>query len=177
MQLHKISLITVSLFLLTAYAQEELPYGPTYGTFTTLLDHYSSNGMSPTVTIQYIIDAQYWDPQVGPILFYAGNEGDIEGFYENSGFVRKTLAQRFKALVLFGEHRYFGKSFPFPKETAFNAENNVYLTVEQTMMDYVELVKYIRHRYAATQVPCIVFGGSYGGMLAAWLRMKFPSTF
>jgi enterochelin esterase-like enzyme len=45
------------------------------------------------------------------------------------------------------------------------------------MMDYVELIKYIRYQYGAVDKPCIVFGGSYGGMLAAWLRMKYPQTF
>jgi lysosomal Pro-X carboxypeptidase len=45
------------------------------------------------------------------------------------------------------------------------------------MMDYVELVKHIKERYNAQDKAVIVFGGSYGGMLAAWLRMKFPSTF
>lgn len=44
-------------------------------------------------------------------------------------------------------------------------------------MDYVELIKYVKHRYNALFNPVYVFGGSYGGMLAAWLRMKFPSTF
>jgi len=44
-------------------------------------------------------------------------------------------------------------------------------------MDYVELVKFIRGEYSAEDKACIVFGGSYGGMLAAWLRMKFPQTF
>ena len=44
-------------------------------------------------------------------------------------------------------------------------------------MDYVELIKEIRYQYAATDLPCIVFGGSYGGMLASWLRMKYPHVF
>ena len=44
-------------------------------------------------------------------------------------------------------------------------------------MDYVELVKFIRTEYQMEDKACIVFGGSYGGMLAAWLRMKHPQTF
>ena len=45
------------------------------------------------------------------------------------------------------------------------------------MMDFVELVGTIRTNYTMQDRPCIVFGGSYGGMLAAWLRIKFPFTF
>jgi lysosomal Pro-X carboxypeptidase len=80
-------------------------------------------------------------------------------------------------LVVFGEHRYFGESFPDPKNVALTAGYNTYLTVENTMMDYVELIGFIKQKYNAQDKAVIVFGGSYGGMLAAWLRMKFPSTF
>lgn len=45
------------------------------------------------------------------------------------------------------------------------------------MMDYVELIKYVRYTYGVMKSPCIVFGGSYGGMLASWLRIKFPFVF
>ena len=45
------------------------------------------------------------------------------------------------------------------------------------MMDYVELIKMIRTKYNAEDQAVIAFGGSYGGMLAAWLRMKYPATF
>jgi len=45
------------------------------------------------------------------------------------------------------------------------------------MMDYVELIKFIREKYDAQDKAVITFGGSYGGMLAGWLRMKYPSTF
>jgi len=82
-----------------------------------------------------------------------------------------------KALIVFGEHRYFGKSFPFEKDVALDKDHNIWLTVDQAMNDYNNLIKEIRYMYGATDKPCIVFGGSYGGMLAAWLRMKFPQTF
>jgi len=66
---------------------------------------------------------------------------------------------------------------PFDPSNAYNTSHNVYLTVDQVMMDYNHLIKSIRYQYGATDKPCIVFGGSYGGMLAAWLRMKYPQTF
>uniref|UniRef100_A0A7S3ISV4 Lysosomal Pro-X carboxypeptidase n=1 Tax=Strombidium inclinatum TaxID=197538 RepID=A0A7S3ISV4_9SPIT len=53
------------------------------------------------------------------------------------------------------------------------------------MMDYVNLIKKVKADYnieddpsnPENNTPVIVFGGSYGGMLAAWLRMKHPSVF
>lgn len=40
-----------------------------------------------------------------------------------------TLAEELKALVVFGEHRYFGKSWPFAEEEALKWPNNAYLTL------------------------------------------------
>ena len=81
------------------------------------------------------------------------------------------------ALVVFAEHRYFGISFPFDRSVALTKGYNQYLTVENTMMDYVELIKFIKEDYNCEDRAVIAFGGSYGGMLAAWLRMKYPATF
>lgn len=110
-----------------------------------------------------------------PILFYAGNEGDIWDFYDNTGFISE-LANMTGGMVVYAEHRYFGLSYPFPQDVALKAGNNQWLTVEQTMMDYVELLKELKkkHSFLANQ-PVIAIGGSYGGMLAAYLRMKYPN--
>lgn len=43
------------------------------------------------------------------------------------------------------------------------------------MMDYLTLIQTIRQKYNMAEAPAITFGGSYGGMLASWMRMKFPS--
>lgn len=42
------------------------------------------------------------------------------------------------------------------------------------MLDYVALLKNIKQTYGAEKKAVIAVGGSYGGMLAAWMRMKFP---
>ena len=42
------------------------------------------------------------------------------------------------------------------------------------MMDYVDLLKHVKYTYSAHNSPVIAFGGSYGGMLTAWMRMKYP---
>jgi len=40
-----------------------------------------------------------------------------------------TLAEEFGALVIFGEHRYFGESMPFG-DASYDRSNLAYLTVE-----------------------------------------------
>ena len=79
-------------------------------------------------------------------------------------------------LVVFGEHRYFGQSYPVDKDVAWKDGNAQWLTVEQTLMDYVQLLKKVKKDYQAEEKATIAFGGSYGGMLAAWMRMKYPAV-
>jgi hypothetical protein len=123
--------------------------------------------------MRYFIDETNVAGNDAPILFYCGNEGALESFYANSGYMTITLAKEMKALVLLGEHRYYGKSKPYGDDS-FNATNIKYLTVDQTMMDYVKLIKSIKSQDKYKNSPVIAFGGSYGGMLAAWMRMKYP---
>jgi pimeloyl-ACP methyl ester carboxylesterase len=89
----------------------------------------------------------------------------------------ETLAERWGGLVVFGEHRYFGGSWPFDnKKKAMEGSNKQFLTVDDTLMDYNELIKFIKMEYNIQDKAVIAFGGSYGGMLAAWMRMKYPQT-
>jgi lysosomal Pro-X carboxypeptidase len=45
------------------------------------------------------------------------------------------------------------------------------------MFDYVDLIKFLKVDRGMEDRAVIVGGGSYGGMLAAWLRMKYPQWF
>lgn len=51
----------------------------------------------------------------------------------------------------------------------------MHLTVENVFGDYVDLLDFIKTKYNAQDKAVIAFGGSYGGMLAAWMRMKHPN--
>ena len=95
-------------------------------------------------------------------------------FYKNTGWYNDYVSKEFKGLLLYPEHRYFGVSWPFGDEkTSFEKENLVYLTTDEAMMDFVEFIRFIKKTYCQN-CPVIVFGGSFGGMLATWMRMKYP---
>ncbi|XP_024032462.1 lysosomal Pro-X carboxypeptidase-like, partial [Morus notabilis] len=49
-----------------------------------------------------------------------------------------------------------------------------YLSSTQALADYATLIVDLKRNLSAADSPVVVFGGSYGGMLAAWFRLKYP---
>jgi len=142
--------------------------------FPQILDHFNYNSMgNGTYNQRYLITDQYWKRGYGPIFFYTGNEGDIWEFALNSGFITE-LAMQQRALVIFAEHRYYGKSLPFGADS-FNIPEVGLLTIEQALADYAVMITELKQQLSASACPVIVFGGSYGGMLSVYMRVRYPN--
>lgn len=80
--------------------------------------------------MRYLIENGQYNNTYGPILFYAGNEGSILTFYDNTGFQTDYLAKKFAATVVFAEHRFYGTSMPFGNDSFDKTSGNLrYLNV------------------------------------------------
>lgn len=147
--------------------------------FEQLIDHFSWANQG-TYQQRYLINKDHWCGKNCPILFYCGNEGDIEVFTNNTGWMWEK-AEDLRAMLVFAEHRFYGKSMPYPvdptKITPDSTKFLGYLSSEQALADYARLIFEIKNTlYDAKFSPVIAVGGSYGGMLAAWMRMKYPNA-
>jgi pimeloyl-ACP methyl ester carboxylesterase len=127
--------------------------------FTLPLDHI--NGDPGLISIKVLM--HIGEPNA-PLFVYAGNEAPIEFFYSMTGWLVYTLGPQYNATVAFIEHRYYGYSVPTPL-------NYAYLNTDQVLLDYASIIMQLK---PMETTPVVVFGGQYGGMLAAFMRIKFP---
>ncbi|KAF7121083.1 hypothetical protein RHSIM_Rhsim13G0102700 [Rhododendron simsii] len=141
------------------------------------LDHFNYQpGSYATFKQRYVINYKHWGGanESAPIFVYLGDEAPIDGQLE-LGFLIEN-APHFKALQVYIEHRFYGESIPFgTMEDAMNSETTRgYFNSAQALADSAELIIYLKKKLSAYNSPVIVSGGSYGGMLAAWFRLKYP---
>ena len=141
------------------------------------LNHFHlPRGGVPTFRQRYCVDNQYvLDPTNATVFLYVGNESPLEQYINNTGLMWE-LAQEFNAQVVFIEHRYEGKSLPSPAIPNCMA----YSSSVQALADYAAFVETHLFSQSSTTFkvvtrPVIAFGGSYGGMLSSWMRMKYPN--
>ncbi|VFQ76648.1 unnamed protein product [Cuscuta campestris] len=92
-----------------------------------------------------------------------------------AGFLT-DIAPTFKALLVYIEHRFYGESIPMGKmeDAMRNKTTRGFFNSGQALADYAQVLLHIKKQFNATKSPIVVIGGSYGGMLAAWFRMKYP---
>lgn len=102
-----------------------------------------------------------------PVFFYTGNESPLDEYINHTGLIWE-LAPKFNAHVFFVEHRYEGESLPSPDSPRCLA----YASSYQALADFANFIQ--NRVFSQGRRPVIVFGGSYGGMLSAWMRMLYP---
>ncbi|XP_055851394.1 lysosomal Pro-X carboxypeptidase-like isoform X2 [Episyrphus balteatus] len=83
------------------------------------------------------------------------------------------FGEKINALIVFAEHRYYGKSLPFGNDSMIGRDHFGYLSTEQALADFAELVVHLNQE-ASTPRSVISIGGSHGANLAAFFRMKYP---
>eukprot|EP01018_Ginkgo_biloba_P013492 Gb_28512 [translate_table: standard] len=147
--------------------------------YTQTLDHftYTPEGYR-TFQHRYLVNTKYWaGPQTNsPIFVYTGDEDDIVSEADTYIGFMIDIAPHFRALLVYIEHRYYGLTMPFGsrEESYKNASTLGYFTSTQALADYATIIIDLKKNLSAQDCPVIVLGGSYGGMLAAWFRLKYP---
>lgn len=163
----------------SAVAAVQLPGSPNCSVqYTTQpWDHFAWR--VDTFQQRYLVYDKFYDKaKGGPMLFYAGNEANVELFANWTGWMW-TNGPELGALLVFAEHRFFGESAPCPGGFMQCGD---YLGTDQALADYAQLVRRIRDcptcpEHYPNVGAVTVISGSYGGMLAYWARSKYPLEF
>ncbi|XP_057953876.1 uncharacterized protein LOC131148157 [Malania oleifera] len=146
--------------------------------YNQTLDHFNYNPDCYTTFPQkYMMSTEYWGGAAAnaPIFVYFGAEAPLDEDKYFVGFLSDN-ARHFQALIVYIEHRFYGESKHLKsiEEVLKNATIRGYFNSAQAIADYAEVLTYLKETLNAKNSPTIVIGGSYGGMLASWFRLKYP---
>src|SRR5262245_14581416 len=140
---------------------------PVEGMFDQPIDHPTrapaDGAPAPTFKQRYWYTTEFADGPDSPVLFNFCGEAPCSK-YELT--YMSDVAKVLHASIVALEHRYYGKSTPFED---LSLEHMKYLSVHNALEDVITF-----EAYAKTSLPLsgkwVAVGGSYSGMLAAFLR-------
>uniref|UniRef100_K1PUR0 Dipeptidyl-peptidase 2 n=1 Tax=Magallana gigas TaxID=29159 RepID=K1PUR0_MAGGI len=141
------SIVVVCLTLIFTNAQT-VPFKELY--IDQYVDHFNFVSYGETIFKErYLLQDQWWKPGVGPIFFYTGNEGSIEEFWDNTGFVF-DIAPEFNALVVFAEHMHLAGMDVESEPKVADAGTGLYSLAWINVDHYLAIRKPQRHKVAMT---------------------------
>jgi hypothetical protein len=143
----------------------EMP--PSAGTFQARINPLDPED-TRTFPQRYYVNSAYAKGANAPVLFYLCGEATCTGGELSGALVQwaRSLGAHMVAL----EHRYYGRSQPFPTLTS---ENLKYLSTENALADAAAFERYAQEKLGLNG-KWLVLGGSYAGSLSAFYRLKYP---
>jgi hypothetical protein len=153
-----------------------------FSTFSQFFDH--SNPDLGTFEQFYYYNTTFWQGPGSPVILYTPGESNVtvdDTIHFNFSSTTGILAEEIGAAIIILEHRYWGRSSPFPDLATKNLQ---YLTLENSIKDLTNFARNADLPFArlnssnnADNAPWILVGGSYSGALAAWTASVAPGTF
>lgn len=142
------------------------------------VDHIHDPNNNSTYSHRYYKKSKHFQGPGHPILVILGGEDALDPPLLFP-FVHEAMAQKFGALTLSPEHRFYGKSQPKGRHFTVS-DMELYLTPDQAVLDFIQLIQYAREelgcspdRSSSEYCPVITFGGSYPGFLSFIMRFLY----
>ncbi|VDO20252.1 unnamed protein product [Haemonchus placei] len=147
------------------------------GYFTQPVDHFDNK--NPSTFDQRYFKNEQWAKPDGPIFLMLGGNSPIHAQWVlNENYTYLKWAKKFGATVYLLEHRYYGESdlkTPWMESTDITLKltYTTHLSSRQMLHDVANFIRNVDAENGK-QGKWILFGGSYAGSLALWMRKLFP---
>ncbi|XP_066140947.1 putative serine protease K12H4.7 [Euwallacea fornicatus] len=139
--------------------------------FKQRIDHFNPTD-TRVYNQRYYVNEDYYNEDSNHVFLMLGGEWEANTIWLNSGAWIDS-AKKYGAILFYLEHRFYGQSQPFED---LSTENLQYLSAHQALADAANFIKGMNDKYnmSTSEAKWIVYGGSYAGTLASWIRHKYP---